>query len=193
VLTVIKLGGSLLNTKALPACLDAVERFSGQVLIVPGGGVFADQVRVAQLEWGFDDVTAHRMALLAMQQMACVFKSLKPDFDLFHCVSDRSALPKIAVWCPDPDELDAAGVAAGWEITSDSLAAWLAGQVNADRLLLVKSCQVDEAASVAELQQTGVIDAAFGRTIAQATFKINVISKDRFLLLHDQIYQIATE
>ena len=98
-----------------------------------------------------------------------------------------SASSKIAIWSPDPDELDAAGVEANWDITSDSLAAWLAKQVNADQLLLVKSSQLEEDLSLPELQDKGIIDAAFVQTIVNATFKIRVINKDRFLSLHDQI------
>ncbi|HEY8219198.1 MAG TPA: uridylate kinase, partial [Methylobacter sp.] len=81
-LTVIKLGGSLSRTDALVNCLDAVEQnYQGRaVVIVPGGGAFADQVRLAQQHWQFDDNTAHHMALLAMQQMALMFKGLKPGF-----------------------------------------------------------------------------------------------------------------
>lgn len=192
-ITVIKLGGSLLNTKALPACLDAVERYPGKVLIVPGGGVFADQVRAAQCEWGFDDLAAHRMAILAMQQMALLFNSLKPHFSLLRSFSTLSELPKAGIWSPNPDELDAAGIPASWDVTSDSLAACLAGQVRADELLLVKSCQLDKEKPLADLQREGIIDGAFLKMIAEAKFKITVINKDCFLSLHDQVNQIAAE
>lgn len=187
-ISVIKLGGSLLTASALPACLDAVETYPGKVLIVPGGGVFADQVRAAQKEWGFDDKAAHRMAILAMQQMALLFNSLKPDFALLHRVSQSAALPKAAIWSPDPDELDQANIAASWDITSDSLAAWLAGQLGADELLLVKSCPLSGDASLSELQRQGIIDAGFSRFSKQTTCKITVLNKERFLFLHDQIH-----
>lgn len=180
-ITVVKLGGSLLKAAALPACLDAVERYSGTILIVPGGGAFADQVRTAQLEWGFDDVTAHRMAILAMQQMALLFNGLKPDFALFHGVSRLGDLPKVAIWSPDPDELDVAGIAASWDVTSDSLAAWLAGQVRADELVLVKSCSLSGDTALSQLQQQGIVDAGFVDFAERAGCKITVINQQRFL------------
>ena len=191
--TVIKLGGSLANTKTLPDCLDAAESYPGKVLIVPGGGVFADQVRSAQREWGFDDYAAHRMAILAMQQMALLFKSLKPNFGLFYRIAQIPVSPKASIWSPNPDELDAAGIAASWDVTSDSLAAWLAMRVRANELLLVKSCQLASDVSFSELQREGIVDAGFLEAIAQATFKITIINKDRFLLLDDQVNQIATQ
>ena len=69
---VIKLGGSLSQAETLVSCLDRLEQQykDKPVVIVPGGGAFADQVRLAQGRWQFDDITAHRMAILAMQQMA---------------------------------------------------------------------------------------------------------------------------
>ncbi len=80
---VIKLGGSLAESVALVSCLNTIEQaYTGGVVIVPGGGAFADQVRMAQQHWRFDDGTAHAMALLAMQQMALLFKGLKPDFSI---------------------------------------------------------------------------------------------------------------
>jgi aspartokinase-like uncharacterized kinase len=43
---VVKLGGSLLGSPELPRWLDTLVKISdGKVLIVPGGGMFADAVR----------------------------------------------------------------------------------------------------------------------------------------------------
>lgn len=180
-ITVIKLGGSLLKASVLPACLNVVERYPGKILIVPGGGVFADQVRLAQGKLGFDDLAAHRMAILAMQQMALLFNSLKPHFVLFCAMSQLDALPKVAIWSPDVNELDQAGIAASWDVTSDSLAAWVAGQVRADELLLVKSCSLTDDLSLLDLQQQGIIDAGFLHFVAETGFKVTVTNKERFL------------
>lgn len=187
-ISVIKLGGSLLTTQTLPSCLEVVEHIRGKVLIVPGGGVFADQVRSAQKQWTFDDHAAHRMAILAMQQMALLFHSLKPNFDLMRRVSEFASISKVAIWSPDPDELDAAGVTPSWDITSDSLAAWLAGQVRADRLLLVKSCPVQEAASIFDMQAQGIVDACFSHFSTQLACKISILNKEHFLSIHDEVH-----
>ncbi len=182
-ITVIKLGGSLLSAGVLPRCLDRIAHYPGKVLIVPGGGVFADQVRHAQKDWGFDDIAAHRMAILAMQQMALLFNSLKPDFAIFDRASKPCQITKPAIWSPDIQELDNAGIAANWDITSDSLAAWLAGQVAANELLLVKCCPLDENSSLHDLQQLNILDAGFLKITESACFKINLMNKDQFLSL----------
>ncbi len=185
---VVKLGGSLLSARVLPACLAKLAECPGRLLIVPGGGVFADQVRSAQQQWGFDEVTAHRMAILAMQQMAWLFHSLQPDFAVFGKVANAGDCAKAAIWSPCLQELDHAGVAASWDITSDSLAAWLAGQVAADELVLVKSCPIEPEMPLAQLRQQGIIDAGFVKFVNHAGFKTTVINKDRFLSSHAQIH-----
>lgn len=80
----IKIGGSLTHSEKLRTCLQHIARlFANQaVVIVPGGGVFADQVRSLQQVWHFDDTTAHTMALLAMQQMALFYQSVHPEFKI---------------------------------------------------------------------------------------------------------------
>ncbi len=178
---VIKLGGSLLQASALPACLDAVERLSGCTLLVPGGGLFAEQVRNAQQIFKFDDVLAHRMALLAMQQMALLFKGLKPGFGLLRSIEKLADLSGVAIWSPQPEELDSAGVPASWDITSDSLAAWLAARLGADELILVKSAQISAGASLLDLQEQGTVDAAFSGFAAGVSCPITIINKDCFI------------
>lgn len=180
-ITVIKLGGSLLSAGILSACLDRVTHYSGKVLLVPGGGVFADQVRRAQKDWEFDDLAAHRMAILAMQQMALLFNSLKPDFGMFDCVSKHRQIENTAIWSPNIQELDNAGIAASWDISSDSLAAWLAGQVAANELLVIKSCPLVKDATLLDLQQQGILDAGFLQLSESAGFKITLMNKDQFL------------
>ena len=185
---VIKLGGSLLETAALPACLVAVDRYAGPVVIVPGGGPFAEQVRIAQSQWHFDDVAAHRMAILAMQQMALLMHSLRPEYAIVGDIGRlRSAgqTQSALIWSPQIEQLDEAGIAASWDITSDSLAAWLAGRLDADELIIVKSAQIPDQTNLQDLQQQGIVDAAFQRFTVQPNYKITVINKDCFLSRHD--------
>jgi aspartokinase-like uncharacterized kinase len=50
-----------------------------------------------------------------------------------------------------------------WDVTSDSLAAWLAAELAADALVLVKSVAVAPGSSVEELARRGVVDALLPR------------------------------
>lgn len=180
-LTVIKLGGSLLETERLRECLQTIQKRSGRIAIVTGGGVFAEQVRLQQQRWQFDDVAAHRMALLAMQQMAILCHGLIPAFSLFEQVVDFDGVAGIGIWLPQITELDVAGIPATWDITSDSLSAWLANRLGADRLELIKAAPVNEAADLSTLQAQGLLDEAFLRLADPSRYHIRVVSQQHFL------------
>jgi aspartokinase-like uncharacterized kinase len=178
---VVKLGGSLTGADALLQCLDSIEQNCphGEVIIVPGGGAFADQVRLAQQYWKFGDRTGHRMAILAMQQMALLFQGLKSHFIIAGSVADiqeQLNQQRIIIWSPDICELDKAGIQASWDITSDSLAAWLAGTLSASKLILVKSAIINPALGLQELTEQGIIDKAFCDFAALGAFKLNIVN-----------------
>jgi len=183
---IFKLGGSLSRTDSLINCLNAVERnYRGRAaVIVPGGGAFADQVRLAQQHWQFDDHTAHHMALLAMQQMALMFKGLKPDFAIAHTVAaiqKQLSQQKTVIWSPDICELDNAGIKASWDITSDSLAAWLAKTLSATELILIKSAVIGDSLSLNQLAEQQIVDKAFCAFVEQAAFTTQIINAKNWL------------
>jgi aspartokinase-like uncharacterized kinase len=160
---VLKLGGSLFNGPHLRQWLDSLASQGGGIVIVPGGGPFADQVRSAQARWDFGDEAGHRMAMLGMAQFGLMLADLQPAFAPAGDLPDiQKALAhgQVALWLPTGREhLD---VPRNWSVTSDSLAAWLAARLGATRLLLIKSMRLDETqARAAELARRGVVDDAF--------------------------------
>lgn len=185
---VIKLGGSLSQSDALGRCLRHLQtNYQGRdVVIVPGGGAFAEQVRLAQRQLGFDDRTAHYMAILAMQQMALLMHALLPGTQLVHTVGDirrQKAGFGLQVWSPDYRELDLAGIPASWDISSDSLAAWLATTIVAKELVVVKAAAVDPQLSLQQLAKQGIIDAGFCGYASSAPFKLRLLSQQQFLAI----------
>jgi hypothetical protein len=75
----------------------------------------------------------------------------------------------VPVWSVTPMMRDAEDVPWSWDVTSDSLSAWLAGRIGAKRVLLVK--HVDPPAGplrAADLVAEGIIDPAFPRLRAGA-------------------------
>jgi aspartokinase-like uncharacterized kinase len=145
---VIKLGGSLLSSGSLKDWLSIITEFgAGKLVIVPGGGVFAEQVRIAQKKWRFDDKTAHQMALLAMEQYAYLLKSYAPVLhvsDSIEGIERAVNLNQIPVWLPSKMVNQSQTLSSTWNLTSDSLALWLVGQLDAENMLLVKSVSADE-------------------------------------------------
>jgi len=179
---VIKLGGSLINDyDALTNCLNIIEqKINKKVVIVPGGGVFADQVRLIQQQWDFDEVTAHQMAILAMQQTALLLKSIKPQFELSDDLETIKNSQAVVIWSADMQLLNNAAIEASWDITSDSLAAWLANQLPVDELILVKSTQIPIKYTIQQMQQQGILDTAFHQFTQDSTYQITLLNKHGF-------------
>ncbi len=149
---VIKLGGSYAYAPAREPWLAAIAAARG-VVLVPGGGPFADAVRREQGRMGYDDRAAHDMALMAMAQygtaLAAADRRLVPADTLEALV----AADRVPVWRPWPMLRDAPGIVPGWDVTSDSLAVWLAARLGATALLLVKQVTAAD----------DLVDPAFGR------------------------------
>jgi 5-(aminomethyl)-3-furanmethanol phosphate kinase len=164
---VIKLGGSYAGSVERENWLDAIGCCAGKVVLVPGGGPFADAVRTAQREMGFDDRAAHHIALLAMEQYGRALMSLRPLWKLASSVEDiRNVLADsgVPVWAPAPMVLAAQDLPECWELTSDSLAAWLAGILGVTRLLLVKQVAGSKpSVPAADLAAAGIVDPLFPR------------------------------
>ena len=184
---VVKLGGSLLKSGWLLPCLDKLidEKYAAQgVVVVPGGGVFADQVRDLQQEFHFNDSIAHNMAILAMQQMALFIKGLKTDFALTGSTCRISSIinkTNIVIWSPALAELDSAGIKSTWDITSDSLSAWLAAKLMADELILIKSVTIDKNSDVSKLVRAKIVDESFTEFTLQAAFKLTILHAKDFV------------
>ena len=180
----VKLGGSLQNNKVLTQWADALgENGCGRIAIVPGGGKFADEVRSAQRRWNFDDEVAHQMAVLAMQQFGLMMSGLDHRLKTAYTLdSVRSVLKngQIPVWLPELAVLDQNGIYASWDITSDSLAAWLAKCLKAEQLVLVKSAVIESGkVPVEDLVGQGIVDRAFGRFVGEAGFGIRIFGADQ--------------
>ena len=164
-LTVIKLGGSHAFAPYLRAWLDAIGSLAGGIVLVPGGGPFADAVRDAQARMGFDDRAAHHMALTAMDQYGCALTGLGHNLARAASVAAiQAALDEgqVPIWSPAAMVLAADAIPASWDVTADSLAAWLAGQIAAPRLLLVKRIRPAGAClRASDLVAQRLVDAGF--------------------------------
>lgn len=141
------------------------------LVIVPGGGPFADAVREAQPALAFSDRAAHVMALLAMEQFGQVLIDRTTRLDPAHTVQEiRTALDRnrIPVWLPTQLALSDPTIPTSWDVTSDSLAAWLCQKLSATALVLIKQTDDFSAHDTPEtLAARGIVDAAFPHFAAQ--------------------------
>jgi aspartokinase-like uncharacterized kinase len=170
-LAIVKFGGSHATGPHIKEWLTAIAAEAGSIAIVPGGGPFADAVRTAQASMGYDDRAAHLMALMAMAQFGCALQSLNPALSL---AASRSAIRraleerKVPVWSPE-QMARAAALPETWDLTSDSLAAWLAGALGASCLVLIKHGHFDtETIDAHDLAARGVVDPLFPRYLKES-------------------------
>ncbi|MDZ7754230.1 MAG: aspartate/glutamate/uridylate kinase [Gammaproteobacteria bacterium] len=157
---VVKLGGSLWRGGWLAPWCHVLADLPGPLLVVPGGGFFADRVRAAQGRQGFSDLTAHRLALKAMDRMAALLCRLEPRLQPTRSLHGTEAPHR--VWMPFADLSRDTSVTADWTVTSDSLAALAARRTGARGLVVVKSARLKgRTAEASRLAAAGVVDAAF--------------------------------
>ena len=191
---VVKIGGSLCADPLLPQWLDLLTQLGGgRVTVVCGGGTFADEVRRVQAHWQFNDLAAHNMALLAMAQTAYQLHALNPALQL---AASKTDIPRVlrngraALWLPLELQREAPDALSHWGATSDTIALELARTLNAERLVMVKSCAIDPRLTLAQLGEAGVVDRQFAALSDGADFPIEIIHKAelprmRALLLGD--------
>ncbi len=182
---VVKLGGSLYNTPELSNWLQALAIYSARqpIIIVPGGGPFADLVRDAQKQHALSDTTAHHMAIVAMKQFGILIMGLEPRCQLL--TSDRNLAP-LSIWLPDDSILKQSTIEQSWNISSDSLALWLSGEVSAQQLLLVK-CIEPPSTSIKQLAEQNIIDNGFSDLFAKTAVTIKIIHSHNYHRLHETV------
>ncbi len=167
---VIKIGGSLAETGRLAPVLAMIGGARIPVVIVPGGGPFADAVRNLQSEMRFNDAVAHRLAMLAMEQMAECIVGLQPGMTVARSLDDISEAVmdgQIPVWAPLQMIGSDKTIPESWDVTSDALAARLAELLEA-RLVLLKSVSARDISSAMDLMREGIVDPVFPEIVARA-------------------------
>jgi 5-(aminomethyl)-3-furanmethanol phosphate kinase len=186
VLTVVKVGGGLGHDALRPLCNTLGELGERhRLLVVPGGAGFADAVREADRRFGLRAAAAHRMAILGMEQFGWLLSELIPAAE--RCADlARVGAGRTTVLLPAALPLDSLPVS--WEVTSDSIAAWVADRAGAGRLVLMKAVDGLYAdwpphgeplarLTVAELAalRTGGVDAHLPAVLESAHFETWVI------------------
>jgi aspartokinase-like uncharacterized kinase len=143
VLTVVKVGGGLereAGAAALRAlCAQIAEAGARHaLLVVPGGAEFAEAVRTQDRRLGLLPQSAHWMAILAMDQFGWALSDLIPGAR--RCVDLSSVRDRgVSVLLPARLLEEHDPLPESWAVTSDSIAAWVAGAAGAGRLVLVKA------------------------------------------------------
>lgn len=175
-LTVVKLGGSLYRSPLLKNWLQTFVQLAETrpLLIVPGGGPFADCVRDAQRDHDLSDKTAHQMAINAMRQFALLLLDLQPDARPLTQSAKPAHQMGLSIWLPDDDAMMTTDLPQNWQVTSDTLALWLAQQHDAGQLWLIKCCEIADPA-LSTLAANGIVDPHFIRQYQQQPLPCSIV------------------
>jgi len=139
---VIKVGGSLAED---PADLSALCNRLGEIakkygiVVVPGGGKFADVVREFDQRFVLSPDISHRMAILGMDQFGLLLSQIIPNSCAVYLLNDAKQLSEIRVvpiFLPSRLMFQDDPLEHSWDVTSDSIAAYVASRLNADKVIL---------------------------------------------------------
>ena len=139
---VVKVGGSLMDKVSsviatLKSAAQSPDCAFDKIILVPGGGIFADEIRGMNA----DDETSHWLAVLAMEKFGYLISALGiPATDsLADCIADfgdagtcrgSSCGGKTLVLLPYKPMREYDTLPHSWDITSDSIAAWAASELS---------------------------------------------------------------
>jgi len=140
---VVKIGGSLAlypeKLRVLCAKLSEASK-KHKIIVVPGGGEFADVVRNVDKQFKLSREVSHRMAILGMDQ----YGLLLSDLITLSCVVNQPEnvesiwdLGKLAIFLPSIYMLNKDTLEKSWDVTSDSIAVYIASKLHIRKVVLV--------------------------------------------------------
>jgi len=175
-----------MRSSELTSWLETIQSLAStsNIIIVPGGGEFADKVREMQTSLEFNDQVAHRLALLAMSQYGYLLAGMNQSL---HVVEDIEALSSNLdkgiplLWLPTDLLKDDSEIPASWDFTSDSIALWLAIKLAASKLILVKAKVFNQKeTSFNEHIDNGDLDQGFQELVDKFRGEIHLINKSQY-------------
>jgi aspartokinase-like uncharacterized kinase len=181
---VVKVGGSLYEWAELGPRLQGFLKLlsNNQVLLVPGGGRIVDGLRELDRQHQLGEATCHDLALRALSVSARFLRALlgrsvvvesleecrgaweRGDLPILDCHSFLRATSERETALPS-----------SWDVTSDSIAAYVARCVGAQRLVLLKSCDDLTRGDWGQASCNGFVDRWFPRMVG-ADLAVEVVN-----------------
>lgn len=207
---VVKVGGSLARGPRLPALALELARLARgrNIVVLPGGGAFADVVRECDARLGLRPSAAHWAAVAGMDAFGIVLADVIPGARTVRRLDDvtspggrdvvRVLLPLRLLQEADPLPHE-------WAVTSDSIAAWVAGEAGARLLVLLKDARgmaapvrgAGEAPSgearLETLARWTGVDRRFATVVREAPPSVWIIDGERPALLRELVQTGRTE
>ena len=155
---VLKIGGSWITNPNLTILLRRLERKKkGKIIIVAGGGCFADSVRFAFKKTQMSEKLANTLALKSTEIFCSYLKDINKKLYL---TTDKLFKENLLnVWLPSVILSKEKSFKKNWNSTSDSVAAWLSNNIKANGLVFIKSLKkFKKINKLGDLQKKNIID-----------------------------------
>ena len=140
---VVKIGGSLVaypeKLKTLCAMLGGLSK-DNRLIVVPGGGEFADVTRSLDEKFSISCRMSHRMAILGMDQYGLLLSDLTPQSVTVSKLSKTKhvlKLGRLPIFLPSDLFFKEDPLENSWDVTSDSIACYIAVRLKVPKLLLI--------------------------------------------------------
>jgi len=173
-ISVIKVGGSLFDWDLFPVELDRwLSRQNHHCqLLVAGGGALVDTIREYDRRFELSAEEVHHLCIEAMSVTSQMLSCLLPGMRRVTRIEELqqvcySSNPKVrlmiefSTWLNSSQHELSQRLPASWDVTSDSIAAGIAGQLGSCELTLLKSCTPPAAQSLSALAEQGYVDRHF--------------------------------
>ncbi len=171
---VAKVGGSLYDWPDLGPVLTAwLARQPEPVLLFPGGGEAADAVRIWDRIHSLGEEHAHWLAIRSLSLGAYFLQRLLGSLPVIQS-------PSPGILDPYPYFRTQLGPPHTWTVTTDSLAAWVAIQCGASKLVLLKSTDIPTSLNWQEASDAGFVDGYFSQLLASTVLRVEAVNLRRF-------------
>jgi aspartokinase-like uncharacterized kinase len=139
----MKVGGSLAEDSE--RLIDLCTKLSGlaknyELAVVPGGGRFADVIRDSDERFSLSSGISHRMAILGMDQFGLLLSQIIPNSCATFLLDDVEQLSEtgvVPVFLPSRLMFTEDPLENSWDVTSDSIATYIASRLQAAKVVLV--------------------------------------------------------
>ena len=140
---VVKVGGSLATypekLKTLCAKLSDLSK-NHNLIIMPGGGEFSDVARSLDEKFSLSCQVSHRMAILGMDQYGLLLSDLTPQSVTVSKLLETKhvlKLGRLPIFLPSDLFFKEDPLENSWDVTSDSIACYIAARLKVPKLLLI--------------------------------------------------------
>lgn len=184
---VVKVGGSLLTRPDLgPAITNwlaqrlANRQPQAQVNFIVGGGAIVDAFRQLDAIHSLDPVSLHWQCVAALRHTAEILAELISGSAIINSEaafdSHRRSATAVGRFVIIPEVFfhrnSGDCLPCDWRTTSDSIAALLANKIDANQLVLLKSCDIPKNIDLSEAARREIIDPTFSTIVRSAQVEI---------------------